>query len=167
MTSRDKKYLIIGFIIFTLILVIGNITYPNLKKSFNKYDNIQDKSNISNNNQKNEKQNNSNFSNQETNNVNSVSVSKQNAIKKAQSYLKYSAFSKQSLIEQLEFEKFSNEDAIFAVDSLNVNWNEQAIKKAESYLKYSAFSKQGLIEQLEFEGFTYDQALYGTTQNGL
>ena len=85
----------------------------------------------------------------------------ENAIKKAESYLDYSAFSRQGLIEQLEYEEFSPADATFAVDHVTVDWNEQAVKKAESYLDYSSFSKQGLIEQLEYEGFTQAQAQYG------
>lgn len=94
-------------------------------------------------------------------------ISQQNALKKAKSYLNYSAFSRKGLIEQLEFEGFSKEDAIYGVDNVGADWDEQAVKKAKSYLNYSAFSKKGLIEQLEFEGFTHEQAVYGVEQNGL
>ena len=94
-------------------------------------------------------------------------VSQVNAVKKAESYLSFSAFSRKSLIEQLEYEKFSHEDAEFAVDHITVDWNEQAAAKAKSYLSFSSFSRDGLIEQLEFEGFTREQAEYGVTQNGL
>ena len=94
-------------------------------------------------------------------------VSQKNAVKKAESYLDYSAFSRNGLIKQLEFEGFSNADATYAVDNIIVDWNEQAVKKAKSYLDYSAFSRNGLIKQLEFEGFTYEQAVYGVEQNGL
>ncbi len=79
---------------------------------------------------------------------------------KAESYLRYTAFSRSGLIEQLEYEGFSKTDSTQAVDSLNVNWNDQAILKAKSYLKNMAFSKSGLIDQLEFEGFTSSQAAY-------
>ncbi|MGO9386189.1 MAG: Ltp family lipoprotein [Mycobacterium sp.] len=88
-------------------------------------------------------------------------ASQQNAVRKAQQYLNYTAFSRKSLIEQLEYEGFSTEDSTFAVDSLNVDWNQQAVKKARQYLNYTAFSRQGLIEQLEYEGFTPSQAAYG------
>lgn len=94
-------------------------------------------------------------------------VSQQNAVKKAKSYLNFSAFSRKGLIEQLEFEGFSTEDATYGVDNVNADWDEQAVKKAKSYLSFSAFSRKGLIEQLEFEGFTYEQAVYGVEQNGL
>lgn len=99
--------------------------------------------------------------------VSSETMSQQNAIKKAESYLNYSGFSRKGLISQLEFEKFSTEDAIYAVDNIDVDWNEQAVKKAKSYLDNSAFSREGLINQLEFEGFTTQQATYGVDAVGL
>lgn len=91
----------------------------------------------------------------------------ENALRSADDYISFSAFSKTGLIEQLEFEGFSKEDATFAVNSLRVNWKEQAAKSAEDYLSMSGFSRSGLIEQLEFEGFTREQAEYGVTQAGL
>ena len=78
-----------------------------------------------------------------------------------------SGFSKEGLVEQLEFEGFSNKDATFAVNNIDVDWNEQAARKAENYLDVSGFSRQGLIEQLEFEGFTAKQAAYGAKSVGL
>jgi SOS response regulatory protein OraA/RecX len=83
------------------------------------------------------------------------------AQKKALSYLDYSAFSRQGLIDQLIFEGFTQDESIKAVSSLIVDWNEQAYIKAVDYLNYSSFSKQGLIDQLEFEGFTHSEAIYG------
>lgn len=89
----------------------------------------------------------------------------QNAIAKAESYLDYSAFSKQGLINQLEFDDFSTADAVFAVQHLEANgevdWNDQALKKAESYLDYTSFSLPALVNQLEFDGFTPSEAQYG------
>ena len=93
-------------------------------------------------------------------------MGQKNARKKAESYLDFSAFSREGLIEQLEFEGFSNEDAVYAVDNVYVDWNEQALKKAKSYLDFSAFSEEGLIEQLEFEGFTSSEAKYGVKNCG-
>ena len=95
-----------------------------------------------------------------------VSLSKQNALKRANSYLKSSAFSYLGLIGQLEYEQFSNEDAVYGADNCGANWNEQALKKAQSYLKHSAFSYSGLIDQLEFEKFTAEQAKYGADNCG-
>jgi len=96
-----------------------------------------------------------------------LTVSQENAIRKAESYLDYTAFSRSGLIEQLEYEGFSTADATFAVDSLDVDWMEQAAKKAADYLDYSAFSRSGLISQLEYEGFTHEQAVYGADSVGL
>ena len=96
-----------------------------------------------------------------SNNNYNISISKKNALEKAKSYLSHSAYSRESLINQLEFEQYSNEDAVYAVDNVGADWNEQAVKKARSYLSHSAYSREGLINQLEFEGFTHDQAEYG------
>lgn len=90
-----------------------------------------------------------------------ISSGQPNAIGSAQQYLEISAFSRSGLIDQLEYEGYSTEDATFAVDSLNVDWNEQAAKSARRYLELSSFSRSGLIDQLVYEGFTYAQAEYG------
>ncbi|WP_309230758.1 Ltp family lipoprotein [Nocardia sp. SYP-A9097] len=90
-----------------------------------------------------------------------ITSSQRNAIRSAQQYLDYSAFSRSGLIHQLEYEDFSTADATFAVDSLNVDWNEQAAKSAKQYLEYTSFSRSGLIDQLVYDGFTRAQAEYG------
>ncbi len=95
-----------------------------------------------------------------------VSIGKINALKSAKSYLESKAFSYQGLIEQLEYEKYSNEEAVYAADNCGADWKEQAVKSAASYLEYSSFSKDSLIKQLEYEGFTHEQAVYGAEQNG-
>ena len=97
----------------------------------------------------------------------SMTLSQENAVATAQDYLDYAAFSRNGLIEQLEFEKYSTADATFAVDYLSPDWNEQAAKAAQEYLDYSSFSRQGLIDQLVFEGYTQQQATYGVNQAGL
>ena len=93
-----------------------------------------------------------------------VTSGQRNALRSEESYLRSSEFSYTGLIEQLEYEGFSNEDATYAADHCGADWKEQAVKCAESYLKYSSFSKSGLIDQLEFEGFTHEQAEYGADQ---
>lgn len=95
-----------------------------------------------------------------------MTTGQKNALASAKSYLKYLAFSYTGLIEQLEYEKYSHEDAVFAADNCGADWFEQAALCAASYLKYSSFSKQGLIDQLVYEGFTLEQATYGVEQNG-
>ena len=98
--------------------------------------------------------------------LNSYTLAQQNAIEKAEDYLDYSGFSRSGLIDQLEFEGFSNEDSTFAVDNVDVDWNEECAEKAQSYMDYSSFSRQGLIDQLEFEGFTSSQIDYGIAAVG-
>lgn len=88
--------------------------------------------------------------------VNSKEV--QRAVQAARSYLEWSGFSRSGLIDQLEYEGFSNAVATKAVDSLDLNWTSQAKKKAQSYLEWGHFSRSELIHQLEFEGFSSTQA---------
>ncbi len=94
-------------------------------------------------------------------------LSQKNAVGKAESYLNVMPFSKNGLVEQLEYEGFSNADATYAVNKISVDWKEQAVLKGKSYLSYMSFSRSGLIEQLEYEGFTNEQATYAVDQIGL
>jgi len=96
-----------------------------------------------------------------------LTVSQKNAIRKAEDYLDYTAFSKSGLVEQLEYEGFSNEEATFASENIEVNWREQAVLKAEDYLNYSAFSRSGLIDQLLYDGHSQEDANYAVDQVGL
>jgi hypothetical protein len=102
-----------------------------------------------------------------------MTVSQENAVKSAQSYLDMTGFSRTGLIEQLSSssgEGFPKADAVFAVDYLHVNWNEQAVKAGQSYLDMSGFSRSGLIEQLSSkagDGFTKAQATYAANKLGL
>lgn len=98
-----------------------------------------------------------------------VTVSQSNALKSAGSYLKsVGGFSYSGLIEQLEYEKFSPEDATWAADNCGADWNAQAKQSAASYMKsVGGFSRGGLIEQLEYEGFTPEQAAIGADSVGL
>lgn len=93
-------------------------------------------------------------------------IGQSNALETAYSYLSFMAFSYKGLIEQLEYEQFSHEDAVYAADHCGANWNEQAALSAKNYLDMMSFSRDGLIEQLEYEGFTHDQAVYGVEANG-
>lgn len=96
-----------------------------------------------------------------------VTNSQLNALRRAGEYLDLMAFSKEGLADQLEFEKFSKEDAEWAVENCGADWKEQAAKKAQDYLDMMSFSRDGLIDQLEFEGFTHKQAVYGVDKVGL
>jgi hypothetical protein len=103
----------------------------------------------------------------------SASAEQQNAVRSARGYLQFSAFSRKGLINQLSSEAgdgYSVEAATYAVDSLDIDFNEQAYKSAKNYLAMSGFSRANLIAQLESdagEGFTHSQAVYGVTKAGL
>ena len=100
-------------------------------------------------------------SREESSNIDTVTTSQSNALKKAKEYLSFMCFSREGLIDQLEYEEFSREDAVYAVDHCGADWNDQALGKAKEYLSFTSFSYSGLIDQLEYEGFTLDQATYG------
>ena len=97
----------------------------------------------------------------------SMTTNQASAVRKAESYIEYQAFSKSGLVKQLKFEKYSDADAKFAVEHITVNWTEQAAKKAESYMSFQSFSRDGLIKQLKFEGFTTAEATHGANSVGL
>ena len=72
-----------------------------------------------------------------------------NALRSAHSYLSFMAFSYEGLIEQLEFEGYTTDEATYAAEHCEADWNEQAAKSAKNYLSIMAFSREGLIEQLD------------------
>lgn len=97
---------------------------------------------------------------------------KANAIRSAKQYLSISGFSRDGLIQQLTSDAgdgYEIGDATYAVDSLNVDWDNQAVRSAKQYLSFSGFSCDGLIEQLSSEAgdkYTLGQATYGAQQAG-
>lgn len=99
-------------------------------------------------------------------NAGEATIGEKNALKAAGEYLDVMSFSYSSLVEQLEYEGYSNSEAKYAADNCGADWNEQAAGAAKEYLDVMAFSRSGLIEQLMFAGFTQAQAEYGVTQAG-
>lgn len=89
-----------------------------------------------------------------------------NAKKRAESYLKSGHFSYDGLYQQLTSEYgegFPPDAAQYAMDNIEVDWNEEAVEAAESYLSWSAMSRSDLLQQLTSEygeGFTQEQAEY-------
>ena len=88
------------------------------------------------------------------------------ALEKAKSYLDYSAFSREALIEQLKLDDLAESDILFATDNIGADWNAQCLKKAKSYLKYSALSKQELTQRLKADSFTDEEIAYAITEIG-
>lgn len=95
-----------------------------------------------------------------------------NARRSAEAYLAMSGFSRQGLIDQLSSDAgdgYSVADATAAVDSLDVDYNEQATRAAQAYLQMSGFSCKGLIQQLSSsagDDYTREQAEFGAKQAG-
>jgi Host cell surface-exposed lipoprotein len=102
----------------------------------------------------------------------SLTGPQRNAVRSAESYLSFTAFSRDGLIDQLSSsagEGYDIADATVAVDSLHVDWETQAVRSAEQYLEMMGFSCKGLIDQLSSsagEQYTKSQATYGAQQAG-
>jgi len=104
-----------------------------------------------------------------------MTAAQEQAIQSAQNYLSMgSGFSRAGLIDQLSSsagEGFPKAVVIFAINHLQVNWNEEAVKSAKGYMAMGmGFSRDGLIEQLSSSagaGFTHAQAVYAANQVGL
>ena len=83
-----------------------------------------------------------------------VPLGHQMALKSAKSYIKHSHFSEKGLYHQLTSEYgegFTEEEAQYAIDNLEVDWKKEALEAGESYIKHSSFSKDGLYHQLTSE----------------
>jgi hypothetical protein len=102
-----------------------------------------------------------------------MTVSQANAVQAAERYLSMSAFSRSGLIQQLSSqfgEGYPRADAVYAVEHLSVNWNEQAARAAKQHLSERSFSREGLIHQLKArygDGFSHAEAIYGVESTGL
>jgi len=102
----------------------------------------------------------------------SLTGPRSNAVRSAKQYISLQGFSRSGLIQQLSSDfgdGYDVADATAAVDSLNIDWNEQAVRSAKQYLSLQGFSCNGLIEQLSSsagDGYTVSQATYGAQQAG-
>ncbi len=95
-----------------------------------------------------------------------ISKGQENALKQAKSYISHSAFSYNELIEQLEYEKYSHDEAVYGADNCGADWNAEALEQATSYISHSAFSYSELYDQLIYGQFTSEQAQYGVDNCG-
>lgn len=95
-----------------------------------------------------------------------------NAVRSAKQYISMTGFSRDGLIQQLSSSAgngYDVDDATIAVDSLNIDWNEQAVRSAQQYLDMTGFSCDGLIQQLSSSAgskYTVSEATYGAKQAG-
>ena len=80
---------------------------------------------------------------------------------KAKSYQEFH-YSKEKLVEQLiNIEKFTQEEADYAIEQGNFDWKEEAVKKAEFYANGGKITKEKLLEKLVvYRKFTQEEAEY-------
>lgn len=90
-----------------------------------------------------------------------LSVSQQQAMESAASYIESGSFSEKGLAKQLVFEGFSKKEAAYAAKNVGADYQQEANEAAASYLESGSFSEKGLNKQLVFEGFTKSQAAAG------
>ena len=84
----------------------------------------------------------------------------------AKGYIDTSDFSRESLISQLEFSKFTNEEATYGADNCGADWNQEALDSAKNHIAHGDYSYEGLIKLLEYGKFTNEQAQYGADNCG-
>ena len=86
------------------------------------------------------------------------------ALGKAKSYNSLFHMSKKRMYSQLtsDFDKFSNDEAQYAIDHLEADYKYNALFNAKNYRKLFNMSKSGLFNQLTsyIDGFTEEEANY-------
>lgn len=98
----------------------------------------------------------------ESSEIKNATDTQKNALRAAENYLDTMPMSKQGLISQLEFDKFTREDSEWAVAHLKVDWNKQAERSAVQYVNTTGYSYEGLVDQLiQGDQFTRAQAEHG------
>ena len=89
----------------------------------------------------------------------SLSEKQVQAIQTAEDYLDTMPLSQTELLQMLAVEDIDLEDAKFALEYLDIDWNQEARKKAKEYCKHKiGFSKVKLKAQLLFDHFTEEEA---------
>ncbi len=93
--------------------------------------------------------------------------SQESAFMTAKLHITEMPFSHAGLVAQLESDGFSHEDAVYAVDKLNMDWDAKAVEMAAQYVDTMEFTRADLVDQLMYEGFTGPQAEAAATAVGL
>ena len=79
----------------------------------------------------------------------SLNENQAQAIQTAKDYLDTMHLSQTELLQMLSVENIDSEDAKFALEYLNIDWNQEARKKAKEYCKHKiGFSKEKLKAQM-------------------
>lgn len=76
--------------------------------------------------------------------------------------------SRSTLIQTLEWQQFSEAEAILAVDHCNADWNQEAVESAKFYMQSTGASHSTMMQWLTtWQKFTDDQAEYACQEVGL
>ncbi len=76
--------------------------------------------------------------------------------------------SRSTLIQTLEWQQFSEAEAILAVDHCNADWNQEAVESAKFYMQSTGASHSTMMQWLTtWQKFTDEQAEYACQEVGL
>lgn len=95
-----------------------------------------------------------------------ITVGMKNALRAAEKRLGYGACSYDTLLKRLvENDKYKTEEATYAIEQLNVDWNAQAIEMAKKRLEMGFYSRNKLLKRLvETDRFKEEEAIYAISQ---
>lgn len=93
-------------------------------------------------------------------------MGQRNAVGSAKNYIEIMGFSYSGLIEQLEYEGYSSEEAKYGAENCGADWNVECAEAAANYLDIMSFSREELRGQLEYEGYTSSQIEYALSAVG-
>ena len=97
------------------------------------------------------------------------------AIRQAKSYLETMSYDRDELIDQLEYDKFTQEEALYgsavaigdSVELPAMSETMTAEEAVKNYLQYFPMSRQGLIDQLStIDGYSVEEATAGVDASG-
>lgn len=76
--------------------------------------------------------------------------------------------SRATIIQTLEWQQFSEAEAVLAVDHCNADWNQEAVESAKFYMQSTGASHSTMMQWLtSWQKFTDEQAEYACQQVGL
>lgn len=99
-----------------------------------------------------------------------LTPTQQQAADEAADYVEFIPSSRARLIEVLTLDgTYTEPDATVAVDSLNIDFNEQALLESQTLIEYGTYARQSLIASLSWEyggAFTLEEATYAADNVG-
>ena len=79
-----------------------------------------------------------------------------------------SGVSRDTAIQSLEWQQFSEAEAVLAVDHCNADWNNEAVESAKFYMQSTGASRSTMMQWLTtWQKFTEEQAEYACQEVGL